>query len=140
MKSQKRIVGQTKDVGFQIGASKTMEVTPERAWGLLTSPDGLALWLGRVSDLRLEPGEMYETEEGSRGEIRVNSGSHLRLTWQPPGWPEPSTVQVRVIPSGEKTVISFHQEKLSGPDVREEMRTRWKGILADLQKRFTQED
>ena len=58
--------------------------------------------------------------------------SHLRLTWHPAGWPRPSTIQVRVIPSGEKTVISFHQEHMPGPEAREIRRTFFKNALDAL--------
>ena len=36
-----RVVGQTKDAGFEIGVSRTVEHPPEAVWGFLTGPDGL---------------------------------------------------------------------------------------------------
>jgi uncharacterized protein YndB with AHSA1/START domain len=129
---EKRIVGQTKDVGFEIGVRRTFDISPAAAWNLLTSPEGLRVWLGDAPGLQLEEGETYTTREGASGEVRVNSGRHLRITWQPPGWTKPSLIQVRVIPSGGKTVISFHQEHLAGPDERAEMRERWKAALDTL--------
>jgi len=42
------------------------------------------------------------------------------MTWHPEKWEKASTVQIRVIPSKEKTVISFHQENLPGPAEMEE--------------------
>jgi uncharacterized protein YndB with AHSA1/START domain len=135
--NNRKIVGQTKDAGFQIGARKTFAVTPHHAWDVLTSTAGIALWLGDVADLRLEPGETYRTADGAEGEVRVvNTGGHFRLTWRPKGWDRPSLIQVRVIPSGVKTVISFHQEHLRGPKEREEMRQRWHKVLGELQALF----
>ena len=128
------MVGQTKDVGFQIGVRKTFEVGLERAWQLITSPQGMDVWLGGGASLRLEKGATYQTCEGARGELRVlKAHSHLRLTWQPADWQMPSTIQVRVVPAGAKTTISFHQEKLAGPVEREAMRTRWRQVLEQLE-------
>jgi uncharacterized protein YndB with AHSA1/START domain len=54
MKSfHQHVVGQTKDVGFQIGARKTLAISPEQAWDLITSEAGLKLWLGDAPDFRL---------------------------------------------------------------------------------------
>ncbi|MDH3944043.1 MAG: hypothetical protein OEV06_08125 [Anaerolineae bacterium] len=58
--------------------------------------------------------------------------SHLRLTHHPPGWPRPSTIQVRVIPSGDKTVIAFHQEHLPGPQERAQRRLHYHAALDKL--------
>ncbi len=113
MKNEQRTVGQTRNTGFEIGARRTLPVTPADAWQLLLSPEGIAAWLGVTPNLLCNPGERYETTDGAAGEVRVYTpGSHLRLTWQPPGWARASTVQVRVIPSGEGTTLAFHQEHL----------------------------
>ncbi len=120
----KRVVGQTEGTGFQIGVQRTLPISADDAWRLLTSAEGVRGWLGGAPKLRWEKGEAYRLEDRAAGEVRVfNPGSHLRITWQPEGWPRPSTLQVRVIPSGDrKTVISFHQEHLPGPAEREERR------------------
>ncbi|HEX8033820.1 MAG TPA: SRPBCC domain-containing protein [Ktedonobacterales bacterium] len=55
------------------------------------------------------------------------------MSWQPQGWAKASTVQVRTIPVGEKTVISFHHEGLAGAAEREEMRRHWLSVLDRLQ-------
>jgi uncharacterized protein YndB with AHSA1/START domain len=142
-KSTGQVVGQTKDVGFQIGVRRTLATTPQAAWDLLTSPTGRKAWLGapgywRAPRLVFEPGRTYRTKDGATGEVRVvDPGSHLRLTWQPPGWEKPSLIQVRVIPSGGKTAISFHQEHLRGPAERVEMRARWARALDELERRLT---
>ena len=133
---RQHVVGQTKDVGFQIGARKTLAISHKQAWDLITSEAGLKLWLGDAPDFRLEKGATYHTHDGAEGEVRVvNPGRHFRLTWQPIGWAWPSLIQVRVIPSGQKTVLSFHQEQLRGPKEREprSVRQRWQNALDELQ-------
>jgi len=132
----KSIVGQTAGAGFEIGAQKTLPLGRERAWELLTSPRGLSVWLGDVpSSLEIAVGRSFTTGEGVTGTFRVvNPPQHLRLTWQPADWPEPSTVQVRAVASGPgKTSLRFHQEQLADERAREQMRRRWRDALAELE-------
>lgn len=131
----KRAVGQTEAAGFNVGARRTLPVSADDAWSLLTSPDGVRAWLGGAPTLRWEKGEKYTLEDGSAGEVRVfKPGSHLRITWGPEGWPRASTIQVRVTPSGErKTVIGLHQEHLPGAAERDERRRFFEAALDALE-------
>ena len=134
MPSKANVVGQTKAVGFEIGVRKTFAISVDQAWALLTSPAVVDRWLGAGAAVAWAKGTRYTTADGTTGEIRVAKPlSHLRLTWQPPGWAKPSTVQVRVIASGEQTVISFHQEHLAGPTQRALMQQRWQAVLDYLE-------
>ncbi len=142
--AQPHLVGQTQAAGFQIGARKTFAVAPQRAWEILTSRAGVKLWLGDVAGFKLVPGHLYKTRDGAEGEVRVvqvggqddgpdgPAGGHFRMTWRPKQWRTASTIQVRVMPSGDKTVISFHQENLAGPGERKEMYLRWQKVLQAL--------
>ena len=129
----KRVVGGTEKAEFQIGVQKTLPLTREEAWALIVEPAGRALWLGTVPDLRWEKGAVYETAEGTSGEIRSFTAQKLvRLTWQPPHFPTPSTLQVHLDSSGNKTALQFHQEKLANAEAREEMRAHWREVLQKL--------
>lgn len=133
----KKAIGQTKGAGFQIGVRRTFDVPVMRAWDVIISEKGIKLWLGDVSGMKWEKGETYITKDEIEGEIRViNPGSHLRITWWPKDWEKASTIQIRVIPNGERTTISFHQENLKGAQEREEMRQRWENVLDELKKLF----
>ncbi len=132
--AQRHVVGQTKDGGFQIGVRRTCATMPQHAWNVLTSNEGIKLWLGDVAGFRLEPGTTYRTSEGITGKVRVvKPGGHFRLTWQPAAWHQPSTLQVRIIPRSDKTVISFHQERLLDEQERGHMQQRWQTVLEKLQ-------
>lgn len=132
-KQSERPVGLTKDTGWQIGVRRTLPIALADAWKLITSPGGVALWLGGDGDLTLDENTTYKLNDGTAGEMRVfKPGSHLRLTHHPPGWPRPSTIQVRTIASGEKTTIAFHQEHLPGPDEREARRAHFQAALDQL--------
>ena len=137
MKTDKttRPVGLTKDVGWEVGARRTFPIQLEAAWRLITTPEGLNTWLGSPKGDLGSKGDQYTLPDGTTGAIRVfKPNSHLRLTWYPPGWPRASTIQVRVVPSGEKTVIAFHQEHLPGPEEREERRVFFKNALDQLEE------
>jgi len=131
----KRVLGQTADTGFQIGVRRTLPVAMDDAWRLLTAPEGVRAWLGDVQGFALEKGAAYTTRDGAEGEVRVaRPGSHLRVTWRPPGWARASTIQVRVMPAGSKTVLSFHEERLPGAAEREERRRHYESVLDALQR------
>lgn len=132
-----KIIGQTKTVGFQVGVRRTFPLFQEDAWNLVTSQEGLNLWLGESTGIILEPGQKYISKSAS-GEIRVVKPlQQLRLTWKKVGWEKASTVQVRIISiESNKTIISFHQEKLSDQNVREEMKVYWEKVLEEIKERM----
>jgi uncharacterized protein YndB with AHSA1/START domain len=126
--------GLTKGAGWQVGARRTFEIKLQQAWDMLTSPEGVKIWLGDSPGIEFKKGARYKTLQGTSGVMRVvNPGNHLRLTWQSSGWSNASTLQVRLIPNGEKTVISFHQEKLLDASQRQSMRQHWLGVLDQIQ-------
>ncbi|MFJ7734363.1 SRPBCC domain-containing protein [Lysinibacillus sp. NPDC097231] len=131
----RKIVGQTKTVGFQVGIRRTFPISQEKAWEFVASEDGLKLWLGESTKINLQPGQKFCTKMGE-GEIRiVKPLKQLRLAWKKEGWDKTSTIQVRIIPKeNTKTTISFHQENLSDQNVREEMQQYWERILKQIEK------
>lgn len=86
--------GQTQDAGWEIGVSRTLDATPHHLWALLTSPEGLELWLGPGVELATEGGTSWEADDGTAGEIRrSHEGERIRLTCRPAGWDHETTVQ-----------------------------------------------
>ena len=127
-------VGLTRDAGFEIGVSRTVDLPPDRVWRTLVSDEGVAVWLGAGVQLPTDPaiakGTPYRTADGTRGEIRsFHSTGRLRLTWQPPGWDHESTVQVTVSSRGGRTVLRFHQERLADPAERARQRAHWRAVM-----------
>jgi hypothetical protein len=130
-----RIVGQTRDVGFEVGVRKTLPVSVGKAWEFLFSIAGLSIWLGKIPPGTFELGKSFETEEGIKGEISIMKiSSHIRMKYKPKHWPNTSTLQIRVIESNGKATISFHQEKLLGTEQREEMKMHWDNVLEKITK------
>ena len=129
-----RTVGQTAAVGYEIGVRRTLAVTPEQAWALLASPEGMKAWLGVAADMT--EAAPYRTGDGREGEFRVvKPGSHVRLGYAVAPGPPQSTLQVRVLPAASgRATLSFHHEKLASADERERMRVHWGRVLDALER------
>jgi uncharacterized protein YndB with AHSA1/START domain len=134
-------VGETADAGYQIGVRRTVSATIEQAWVLLTSREGVALWIGPMAaPLPIEPGIEFRADNGVEGKLRiVKPPVQLRLAWRRPAWPAASTLQIRVLPAArpERCAISFHQEKLANGSQREEMKQHWEAVMDSLETRLT---
>ncbi|GIP38202.1 hypothetical protein J31TS4_14820 [Paenibacillus sp. J31TS4] len=136
-----RMVGQTASAGFQIGVRRTLPISPEQAWAFLTSSEGMKLWLGTVSFRALQEGEAFQSDEGISVQFRVvKPMKQLRLKWEKTGWSKPSTLQIRLISDKpDRTTISFHQENLEHPGIREQMKMYWEEALAAIKEKTSQE-
>ncbi|UVI29407.1 SRPBCC domain-containing protein [Paenibacillus spongiae] len=134
-------VGVTKEAGTQIGVRKTITMTKEQAWTFLTSPQGLSLWVGNVSEFQAEKGFEYESAEGVSGKITVVEPFHkLRMTWKRPDWDKPSRLQFYLLSTkGGKTTIAVHQEMLEDVYMREQMRRFWEERLLQIQSQWEAE-
>lgn len=127
----KRALGKTAPVGFEVGISKTLPITPREAWRMIISQRGRKLWLGDVPRLKFKKGERFHSRDAA-GEIRtVKPGHRLRLTYQPGGAKAATTLQITVTPrqTTRGTCIRFHQEKLVSAEEREHMRRHWQSVL-----------
>lgn len=131
-----RTVGLTASGDFQVGVRRTFPISVQDAWKLVTSSEGMVIWLGSSPPAELEVGSQLHTEEGITGEIRVmNEQENIRLKWKKDEWSHPSILQIRTISKGEnRTTISFHQEKLPDAGAREEMQNRWEHVLGKLEE------
>ena len=128
-----RVVGQSSEGDFQLVAQKTLPVSADRAWDLLTERPGRDIWLGMADGLEFRKGERYRTTEGVWGEVRVAvPGQRIRLTWCSPDLARPSILQVTVVPSGGKASVRFQQEQLSSLEERERMQAHWRDALEGL--------
>jgi len=126
----RRVLGQTAHAGFQVGVRRTLQAPVDRIWAILTSPEGLPTWLGDPVEWRLEEGTRYRLRDGTTGEIRVlRPNQRARLTFHPPRWQRPSTIQIRLDPADGRTVVSFDEERLPGSHERAERRAHFTAAL-----------
>ena len=131
--SENKPVGLTRDQGWEIGVRRTLPISTDHAWNLLTTQPGLGYWLGTGVEAAFKKGMTYATAEGTRGDVRgYSEGRLIRLRWQPPDWDFESTLQIRVTPAKSGATISFHHERLANGDQRELMRRHWSDALDKL--------
>lgn len=125
------MVGETKDAGWQIGVSKTIPYPLDEVWALMSSPEGIALWLGPGAVL--EKGSAYETDDGITGEVRgYRERDRIRVTRLDRGADNETAMQFTVVAVDDRTTLTFHEERLPGPDERERRRTHWQGVQASV--------
>jgi uncharacterized protein YndB with AHSA1/START domain len=128
-----RPVGLTKDAGWEIGVSRTFPVSPEEAWDAITSPEGVAIWVGEGAELGRERGDPYAAADGTEGELRsLRPGDRIRLTRRLPGREDEAIVQVVVRPAASGASIRFHAERLRDAEEREALREHWRAVLDEL--------
>ncbi len=127
-------VGKTKDAGWEIGVSKTVHRSAEEVWDFITSPAGVAIWLGDAVTVSPETGMGYETVDGTRGETRsFRDLDRIRVTWQPRDWSHDTTLQLAVRTNGPgKAMLRVHQERLTDATEREQQRKHWQRVITDL--------
>ena len=131
-------VGRTRDAGWQIGVSKTVDRPVDEVWEFVTSPAGVAIWLGEDVTVVPERGAGYETSAGIKGETRgYRELDRIRLTWQPPDWTHDTTLQLTVSKAGGgKSRLVIHQERLADAAEREQQRNHWQGVMNALAARL----
>ena len=127
-------IGRTKDAGWQIGVSRTVDHPIEQVWDFLTSAAGTAVWLGHGVRVLPENGGRLKTADGTAGEVRsFHPQDRIRLTWQPEGWDHESTVQVAVRPNGpDRTMVRFHQDRLADSQERAQQREHWRAVMQSV--------
>jgi hypothetical protein len=126
-------VGKTRDTGWQIGLRRTLAYPADQVWGWMLSSSGADHWLGPGADLNWEEGKDYNLQDGTTGEIRVYiPGSHFRITRQPTDYARPSTIQVRVIERGDKTLLAFHEEHLPDAEERQRRKTHYLQVIEKI--------
>lgn len=122
-------VGKTRDAGWQIGVSITVDYNVVDVWEYLVSREGLGVWLGRDITFHGSKNEPYRTDDGAHGELRsYRPLDRIRLTWQPKDWDHETTIQIALDDKGDRTRIVFHQERLADADERRRQREHWKAI------------
>ena len=131
--SVKKEVGLTKDAGWQMGVRKTLDTDFDRVWDFMFSDKGLNLWLGPIKAEQLEVGKAMDLDHGIWFKIVVfKPFSHIRMQWKKREWSNTSRLQLRIIRSKEKTVVSFAQEMMRNQTQREEMIVHWKKVAERL--------
>lgn len=131
----KKDVGKSKDAGYMFGLRKTFPIALEEAWDFMFSDKGLQIWLGEISADEIEIGKAMDLSNGLLGRFTVfKPFSHIRMTWINNSWENSTRFQLRIIPSKQKTVISFCHEMLQDQAQRQEVKIYWNEVMEKLSK------
>ncbi|MBV2366389.1 SRPBCC domain-containing protein [Streptomonospora nanhaiensis] len=125
-------MGRTRDAGYQIGVSTTLDAPPEAVLGVLAGARGQECWLGEGARVDLEVGAVFSAADGSTGEVRgLGRGERIRVRRRRPDG-RTTTQQVAVARRGARTVMVLHEEGLESPRERERRRAHWRGVAHRL--------
>lgn len=132
----KRIEGRNLKGEFSVSISRTFPVDRRTLWQMITSAQGLAVWLRPMSEIEFVAGNFFERDDGIFGQIRtMKSEERVRLTWQDGEMSKKSVLQLYLIKrKGSKSVLALSHNHLVDGRWREPLRALWKQALEDLLK------
>lgn len=130
--------GQTRDAGWQVGVSRTIDASPQSVWETLTSDEGLAVWLGPDASLPRERGQSWSTAEGG-GEVRsYHEGDRIRLRLPTDDGAAETTGQLAVVATDDgRARLVLHEEHLRDPGERLRRQSHWRGVADRLERLIT---
>jgi uncharacterized protein YndB with AHSA1/START domain len=136
--AKEKSVGLTMDAGWQVGIRRTFPIKAHDAWEFLLSPEGMALWLGKVKAMEWAVGKSFKTSSGIEGTINTfKPNSHMRMSWRKKGWDHFSMLQPRIMKGVGRSVISFHHDRLTDAEQRAEMKVYWSEVMDKLESVIT---
>jgi activator of HSP90 ATPase len=128
-----KVVGLTKNVGFQFSITKTCAVSVDMAWDFLLSESGIAMWLGDIHFNDFEWGNPLTTKAGIEAKITIfKADSHLRLAWKPKHWDNNSFIEIRVLTNKGRAKLGLLHTHMTSIEQREEVKTYWTKIMHEI--------
>jgi activator of HSP90 ATPase len=131
--AEKKVVGLTKNVGFQFSIIRTYAVSTDAAWDFLLSESGVSTWLGTIDFNDFELGNLFMTAEGIEAKITIfKADSHLRLAWQPAHWANNSFIEMRVFDVKGRAKIGLLHTFMMDAAQRAEVKAYWNKIFEEM--------
>jgi activator of HSP90 ATPase len=128
-----KVVGLTKNVGFQFSITKTCTVSVDTAWDFLLSESGIALWLGDIHFDDFELNNPLTTKAGIEAKITIfKADSHLRLAWKPKHWDNNSFIEIRVLTNKGRAKLGLLHTHMTSIEQREEVKAYWAKIMHEI--------
>jgi activator of HSP90 ATPase len=126
----KKVVGLTKNVGFQFSITKTCAVSVDAAWDFLLSESGIAIWLGSINFDDFELNHPLTTKAGIEAKITIfKADSHLRLAWKPAHWENTSFIEIRVLNNKNRAKIGLLHTHMLSVAQRDEVKEYWTSVM-----------
>jgi uncharacterized protein YndB with AHSA1/START domain len=131
--SEKKVVGLTKNVGFQFSITRTYAVSTDAVWDFLLSETGVSTWLGTINFDDFELGNSFTTAEGIEAKITIfKADSHLRLAWKPAHWGNNSFIEMRVFDAKGRAKIGLLHTFMIDAAQRAEVKAYWGKIFQEI--------
>jgi len=133
----RRKTGQDAKGHYMVTSTKSLPFNAAKAWKLVTSPEGLRIWLKPLmDDIEIKPKTQFETADGYFGEIRtVGKNRRIRMYWQDPLWDKHTVVELMLAaPTTGKIVLVFNHTAIRDTRTQATLRARWKTACAELLK------
>jgi activator of HSP90 ATPase len=128
-----KVVGLTKNVGFQFSITKTCAVSVDMAWDFLLSESGIAMWLGDIHFNDFELNNPLTTKAGIEAKITIfKADSHLRLAWKPKHWDNNSFIEIRVLTNKGRAKLGLLHTHMVSIGQREEVKAYWTKIIHEM--------
>jgi activator of HSP90 ATPase len=129
-KKEAKVVGLTKNVGFQFSITKTCAVSVDTAWDFLLSELGIAMWLGDIHFDDFELNNPLKTKAGIEAKITIfRAASHIRLAWKPTHWHNNSFIELRVLTNKGRAKLGLLHTHMVSIEQREEVKAYWTKVM-----------
>lgn len=130
----RRIDGQNYKGEYSATITKSVTMTQNALWKLLTSSKGISAWLKPMGKFSLKPKNSFEVPGEIFGDVRtVVSPKRIRLSWQDSDWEKKTYVEIHVVGRPNKTsMLVFSHDGLKTPAHKEKMRKHWRSAIDDL--------
>jgi uncharacterized protein YndB with AHSA1/START domain len=110
-----------KQSGWRIKVRRYLPISRETAWHFLTSPQGIAVWLGEEADIEFKDGAVYQLANGTCGKIaQCVPYSHLMIVHTAVDGTPTAQIQVHLQSRGDHTLCSFHEHHIPDETARDE--------------------
>ncbi len=129
----KKIVGLTKNSGYQISISKTFDVSYDIMWDFILAEEGINIWLGKSNMLDFELNTPFKTHTGIAGQLKsFKPGVYFKLTWKAAAWTNISKVEIRIDNKKGKARLGILQSFLTSLDQRSAQKKYWDAIMIQI--------
>lgn len=134
----RRIEGQTQKGDYTVTATKSLAFDAKTVWKLLSSDEGVRIFLNSISEFSFKKGATFETADGYFGEVRtLKAGAKVRLSWQDED--AKGIVQIAVYPKvSKKSLLVLDHSQIKTARKKEEFRARWREALERLAELLNQ--
>jgi activator of HSP90 ATPase len=134
----KKIVGLTKNSGYQISVTKIFNVSYDTMWDFILSEEGINIWLGKSDMIDFELNTPFKTLTGIEGQLKsFKPGVNFKLTWKAADWTNTSKVEIRIDNKNGRARLGILQSFLTSLDQRSSQKKHWDNVIVNVSKELS---